>query len=93
MRQSDLLVLFFCFCTCVLQGVVGQQQVGHAAQVQVTLNGVSAQYLVIAQPQRVPQLFKQHLDLPVIIPPKLTVYHASVLFVVSVPIQQDRVLV
>ena len=41
-------VLLFCLGTFSNKTVVGQQLMGQAAQVQVTLDGVSAQYLIIA---------------------------------------------
>jgi hypothetical protein len=62
--QSDVLVLLLRFCTFFLDGLVGQRLVGHATQVQVPLDGGSAQYLILAQAQCGPQFLKQHFNIP-----------------------------
>ena len=58
-RQFDLLVRLDCFFAGPLEAPVGQQQMGQAAQVQVSQDRVPVQHLVIAQPQVLVQLFEQ----------------------------------
>jgi hypothetical protein len=50
-RRSSLsyvLVFLRCFCTFFHDGLVGQRLMGGATQMQVSLNGGSAEYLIIA---------------------------------------------
>jgi hypothetical protein len=63
-RQLDLLVGLPCFCTDVLYGVVGQQQMGQATDVQVIDDLVGLQHLIIAQAQVLGQFLEQHLNEP-----------------------------
>src|SRR6266508_322098 len=62
--QFNLLVCCGGLCTECTEASVGQQQMGQAAQMQVSQDSIPVQHLVIAQPQVLVQLFEQHLDQP-----------------------------
>src|SRR3954471_14688876 len=63
-RQGDRLVGLECFGTESGDGLVGQQEVGQAADVEVVDDSVLGQHLVVAQPEVLVQLLEQHLNVP-----------------------------
>ena len=65
--QGHLHVRLPGLCTNSVCAVVGQHQMGQAAQVEVSLDSILAQHLVITQPQVTPQFLKQNLDCPALL--------------------------
>ena len=63
-RQFDFAIRLPGLCTDGVHAVVGQHEMGQAAQVEVTQDCFSMNHLVITQPQRTAQLFEQDLDVP-----------------------------